>query len=40
MPNECRQRRTEKNGIASRPGKLSFIPNFCMHSKLHLLLFK
>jgi hypothetical protein len=31
-PDERRQRRTEKNGIASRPGKLSFIPSFCMHS--------
>jgi len=29
-----------KKGIASRPGKLSFIPSFCMHSELHLLLFK
>jgi hypothetical protein len=29
---ERRQRRTEKKGIASRPGKVSFIPSFCMHS--------
>jgi hypothetical protein len=39
-PDKRRQRKTKKKGIASRPGKLSFIHSFCIHSELHLLLFK
>jgi hypothetical protein len=35
--NEGSGRQKKKNPIASRPGKLSFIPSFCMHSFLKFL---